>query len=60
MAVSPRTGAGDFSNSEDWLTKSLSAESLWFTSTGAVKDLRGGLPPVPQKGFRAYDNYQRT
>jgi len=38
MVVSPRTGAGDFWNFENWLTKSLSTESLWFTSTGAVKD----------------------
>jgi hypothetical protein len=55
--MSLRMGAGDFSNSEKWLTKSLSTENLWFTSTGAVKELRGGFPSGPQKGFRAYDNY---
>jgi hypothetical protein len=60
MVVRLRTCAGDIWNFENWLTKSLSAESLCFTSTGAVKDLRGGFPPVPQKGSRAYDIYQHN
>src|SRR5262249_8667084 len=42
MVARPRIGSGDL-NSENWLMRSLSTESLWFTSTAAVKDLRGGF-----------------